>query len=175
VARTRKRLLGAVALAAAVTVGCSADPAGGGAAPASSAAVADAAAVWHEFVSCARENGQATWPDAVVDEIGRAAFPVAEGFSEKEAYQAVRESCGAILDRLPAQANPLAAPSFSPEQMEVLQRYVQCLRDNGMPDMPDPGPNGEIVDPPRYADPPLRDTRNAARNACDRILTEDFQ
>jgi hypothetical protein len=67
----------------------------------------------------------------------------------------------------------LAPPN--PEQRQVLQRYIQCLRDNGMPDMSDPGPQGEIRDPERYAQGPLRDVRNAARNVCDHILLEDYK
>jgi hypothetical protein len=190
------RLLCCIAVAAAAAAGCtssSGDNAGpalpvnvtgpgttaGSAGAAGSAGPAggnSAAAVWREFVTCARQNGQQNMPDPVVNNDGTAQFPPAQGFNEKNAYRAVRASCGAILNRLPARANPLARPSVTPEQMQVLRRYVQCLRDNGLPDMPDPGPNGEIADPPGAGpDGPRRQARDAARNACDRILLDDFQ
>src|SRR5262245_2388412 len=126
------------ALAAAATA-CTSDAA----TPDSPVASAETAvSVWGEFVSCARQNGEANMPDPVVDGEGRATFPVADGFDEKRAYEALRAPCGAILDRLPPQVNPLTRDVMTPERLEVLRRYVQCLRDNGMPEMPDPGPNG---------------------------------
>jgi hypothetical protein len=135
-----------------------------------------ATAVWREFVTCARQNGQQNMPDPVVNGDGTAQFPAAQGFNEKDAYRAVRELCGSILNRLPARANPLAAPSVTPEQMQVLRRYVQCMRDNGLQDMPDPGPNGEITDPPGAGpDGPRRQVRDAARNVCDRIIRDEFR
>jgi hypothetical protein len=112
-------------------------------------------------------------PDPVVDRNGAATFPAVEGFDAKRAYLAVRESCGAILDQLPAGANPLAEPSFSPEQMAAAQQYVQCMRDNGLPEMPDPDANGLIVDPPgAELGGPLRQARDAARGICDHLLTD---
>ncbi len=177
------RLLCSVAVVAVFTAGCTSgspdtatQPAGAGGAGAASANADSAAVVWREFVACARQNGQQNMPDPVVDANGTAQFPAAQGFNEKNAYQAVRQACGQILDRLPPQANPLAAPSVTPEQMQVLRRYVQCIRDNGVPTMADPGPNGEIGDPPGYGpDSPNRQVRDAARNKCDRILLDEFR
>jgi hypothetical protein len=132
-----------------------------------------AAAVWRDFVSCAREHGQQNMPDPVVDGHGVATFPAVEGFDEKRAYQEVRGDCGAILDSLPAGVNPLVLPSFTSEQLQALRRYVQCMRDNGLPQMPDPGPNGELIDPPgAELNGPLRQARDDARGVCDHLLTE---
>jgi hypothetical protein len=192
---TRTRLIGAmrllccIAAVAVAAAGCTSDsqdtspPAGaaGAAGAAGTAGAAggntdSAAVVWRQFVTCARLNGQQNMPDPVVNADGTAQFPAAQGFNEKNAYQAVRQPCGQILDRLPPQANPLAAPSVTPEQMQVLRRYVQCMRDNGVPTMADPGPNGEIGDPPGYGpDSPNRQVRDAARNKCDRIIRDEFR
>jgi hypothetical protein len=135
-----------------------------GAAPGAASAGTDHAGVWREFVDCARRNGQTNWPDPVVDPAtGRATFPAADGFEEKTAYEAVRAACASVLDRLPPQANPLALQQVSPEQMEVRRRYAQCMRRSGMPDFPDPGPDGT------FAEPTTGD-RQAARAACDGML-----
>lgn len=185
------RLLCCIAVAAVAAAGCTsssgdnADPAlpvnvadpSGSAGPAGSAGSAggnSAAAVWREFVTCARQNGQQTMPDPVVNTDGTAQFPQAAGFDQKQAFAAVRRACGRILDQLPANANPLArARPITAEQRAILQRYVQCMRDHGLREMPDPGPLGEITDPPG-AQPggPMRQVRDAARNVCDRILRE---
>lgn len=122
------------------------------------------AAVWREFVDCARNNGQANWPDPVVDAAtGRATFPPADGFEEKVAFEAVRTTCGSILERLPAQANPLAQEAVTPERMELLRQYSDCMRKNGMPDFPDPDAEGNFLEP-------TTGDRQAARAACDGIL-----
>jgi hypothetical protein len=174
------RLLCSIAVVAVAAAGCSSGspdtPAPAGAAGATSGNADSAAVVWREFVSCARQNGEQNMPDPVVNADGTAQFPAAQGFNEKDAYQAVRQPCGQLLDRLPAQANPLSAPSVTPEQMQVLRRYVQCMRDNGVPSMADPGPNGEIGDPPGYGpDSANRAARDAARSKCDRIIRDEFR
>jgi hypothetical protein len=165
-------LLGRAALAVATAAGCTSGSSGGPTTATSQSVAPAANAVWQEFVTCAREHGQQTMPDPIVDGDGRATFPQADNFNEKDAYRAVRDTCGSILDRLPPQANPLGAAEITPELLDTLRRYVECLRGNGMPDMPDPGPNGEIREPDKYFRPPLQDTRNAARNVCDPILLE---
>jgi hypothetical protein len=177
------RLLCCIAAVAAIAAGCTSGsqntspPSGAAGAAGTAGGSADSAAtVWREFVTCARRNGQQNMPDPVVNADGTAQFPAAQGFNEKNAYQAVRQPCGQLLNRLPAQANPLSAPSVTPEQMQVLRRYVQCMRDNGVPAMADPGPNGEIADPPGYGpDSPNRPARDAARNKCDRIIRDEFR
>jgi hypothetical protein len=125
--------------------------------------------VWREFVACARSNGQANWPDAQVDAEGVATFPAVDGFETKSAFEAVRTACAAILDRLPPQANPYSEV-LTPDQIAAMRRYVQCLRENGMPDAPEPDANGRFTDPPRYRQPEYQDAYNAARQACDPIL-----
>ncbi|HET8660845.1 MAG TPA: hypothetical protein VFM55_17815 [Micromonosporaceae bacterium] len=47
---------------------------------------------------------------------------------------------------LPNEGAP-APPSFSPEQLEKMRRYAQCIRDNGVPDFADPGPQGFVTAP----------------------------
>lgn len=128
-------------------------------------------AVWREFVACARANGQANWPDPVVDaDTGKATFPAVAGFEEKLGYEAVRGKCAAILDKLPPQANPLAAPPITPERLQALREYAQCLRENGLPETIDPEPNGNWPDgpmPPGGWPTDLGQRRAAAFAVCD--------
>lgn len=127
----------------------------------------DAANVWREFVACARSNGQAQWPDAVIDDKGVATFA---NFDSKTGYSKVEQACGRILDRLPPQTNPFDE-QLTPSQIESVRRYVQCLHQNGMPDVLEPDANGRFTQPQKYTtDPAYRDVYNAARAACDQIL-----
>ena len=63
-----------------------------------------------------------------------------------------------------------AAPSAvanSAEQMEKLLEYARCMRDNGVPDFPDPGPNGFATAPKDQA------AADRARAICAPIVGLD--
>jgi len=134
-----------------------------------SGATSDVANVWREFVTCARDNGQTQWPDAVIDDQNQATFA---NFDIKTGYSKVEQPCGRILDRLPPRTNPFQ-DQLSPSGIEAMRRYVQCLHQNGMPDVPEPDGNGRFTQPQKYTnDPAYRDVYNAARTACDQILLD---
>jgi hypothetical protein len=137
-------------------------------------APANAAAVWGEFVACARANGFPSWPDAEVDtNSGEASFPPVPGFQPKTAFEAVRQPCGALLDRLPPQANPLDRPVLSQAEIAAKLRYSKCMRDNGVHEWQDPGADGYYTwgGVPGYnSDPAVTARVNAARDKCDPIL-----
>jgi len=130
-----------------------------------------AVGVWRDFVACARSKGQANWPDPVVDaNTGKATFPAVAGFEEKTAFEAVRAQCATILDKLPPQANPLALQPITPERLQALREYAQCLRDNGLPETLDPQPDGNWPDgtpPPGGWPADLGQRRAAAFAVCD--------
>lgn len=130
---------------------------------------ADPAGVWREFVTCARTAGQADWPDAQVDANGAATFP--DGFDSKTGFEAVKGTCASILNRLPTQVNPYNE-TMTPAQIEAMRRYVQCLHQNGMPDVPEPGPDGRFSQPDKYTTPEYATIYVQARTACDHILLE---
>lgn len=44
--------------------------------------------------------------------------------SGQDGYEAVCGACGSLLDRLPSQANPFVAQEMTPEQLEIIRRYV---------------------------------------------------
>jgi hypothetical protein len=128
----------------------------------------DVTGVWREFVGCARDNGQTQWPDAVIDDQNQATFP---DFDSKTGFARVELACARILDKLPPRTNPLDE-QLTPSQIEAMRRYVQCLHQNGMPDVPEPDGNGRFTQPPKYNEPAYRDVYNAARTACDQILLD---
>lgn len=130
-----------------------------------------ATAAWRAFVTCARANGKPAWPDPVVDtNTGQATFPETEGFDPKKEFESVREPCGRELDSLPPQANPLARPVMSPSELQARLRDAQCMRDNGVPEWPDPGADGYYTFggiPGYNSDPAVTARVNGAREVCD--------
>jgi hypothetical protein len=162
-----------VAVLALAVGACTGGPAATpGRAPAAPAA-ADATRVWGEFVACARQNGYPAWPDAIVDPTGTATFQPVAGFDPKEALEAVRQPCGELLNRLPAQANPLSRPVVPPDMIAKKLAYSRCMRENGVPEWNDPGPDGYYTDhgiPGYNTDEAVTTRVNAARDKCDPIL-----
>lgn len=63
-----------------------------------------AAAVWHEFVACARTHGVPDWPDPQVNPDGTASYPYT--FDYKGHFDTVKGACASLLNQLPPQARP---------------------------------------------------------------------
>jgi hypothetical protein len=107
--------------------------------------------IWDEFVACARTHGQPNWPDPAIDDSGRATFADVAGFDVKTAYSTVRDACAPILEKLPPEANPRNKP-VSDADLATLRRFAECVRAHGVPDWPDPDPNGSFPLPERITE-----------------------
>jgi hypothetical protein len=156
----------AVALAAVVAAGCS-SASHPGALPSPSANDATVAlSVGREFAQCARQHGKPDFPDPAIQE-GVLAFPGAT----KEDQFAVQDACGSILQRVPvSMVHQAHAPS--PQEMAQLRQFAQCLRENGMPEWPDPKADGTfpIVGTPLEAEGKSQRLLDA-RKVCDKYMS----
>jgi hypothetical protein len=143
-------LLGAGALSA-----C--DPLGGGSASPTATTMSEAEilAIGLEAVQCFRDNGVPTIPDPILEN-GRLIFPdgveeqIEQQYSQQLLDQAQR-ACQPIIDRLPQAAvggdpgTDLENPP-GPEDIEAMRRFAACMRENGVPDWPDPQSDGSWPD-----------------------------
>ncbi len=130
-------VVAAAVTAAAALVGCSGGPSPRQAAGAAGAATSsgDVLAIWRNFAACARTHGVPGLPDPQLDSTGKVQFP---GYESRSVPASVKTGCRSILDRLPPDVRPDAAPTDIP----ALLRYAQCMRVHGFPDWPDPKPDG---------------------------------
>lgn len=96
---------------------------------------ADTLGVWRQSAVCARAHGVPALPDPQLDSTGRVTFP---GYDKRSEPLAVATSCGSILDQLPPDTRPNAAPT----DISALLRFAQCMRQHGQPDWPDPKADG---------------------------------
>jgi hypothetical protein len=137
-----KRVLLCLALLAGLAAGCSsggADP-DAGATPSNSVDEQRALAVGRQFVQCARQHGQPDFPDPVWED-GRLEFgsgPAEDDIKTK--LRQVSAECRSILDQLPAAGSPQPPPSA--EDLRRLRQFAQCMRQHGVPELPDPKSNG---------------------------------
>jgi hypothetical protein len=89
--------------------------------------------IWHELVVCARTHGDPSLPDPTIDNQGQAHWPAGTAAPSKDTISA----CQSIYNRLPASVRDSGAPDI---QMEI--KFAQCMRAHGLPDWPDPLPDG---------------------------------
>jgi hypothetical protein len=144
---TRTRLFGLLLLAALTPplAACSSGPT----TPPQSAR-AQALRVWQEFASCLRSHGATHVPDPQVDDNGQATWPGLSEAEQQQEQQIVGDACDPILQKLPPQAQPHANNQIANQDLATLRRWAQCMRQNGLPDFPDPSSDGVFSLPDRY-------------------------
>ena len=103
------------------------------------------AAIGREYSQCVRDHGVHNYPD-LVDAGGQLSLPN-DGTGDAanaalRANPAARDACQPILDRLPASAQKNAA--LTPQDMQNLLKFAQCMRQNEMSEWPDPRANGSF-------------------------------
>jgi hypothetical protein len=137
-ALARSRGLVAVAVVAVALAGAAAGCGGSASTgrPAAASAPRNAAAAWHQVVLCARAHGMPGLPDPQIDASGKAIFPNGLNVPER-----TRQACQATFDRLvPNTQN--TEPTRA--QLAALLRFARCMRSHGIPDWPDPRPDGSF-------------------------------
>jgi hypothetical protein len=159
--------LAALATLAVIVTGCGNGSTGTGTSTATSGG--NGAASVHEkavkFAECMRNNGVSTFPD-----------PGASGsFTIDQAVNgsSLDPNSAAFKQAMSACKN-LEPPGFTggkvtPSQRTARLKFAQCIRDTGVPDFPDPTPNGPLVDTnriPSAATPAGMSALNAAMHKC---------
>jgi predicted small secreted protein len=159
-----RRTLGPLAtlvMLALIVAGCSNASAGAGSSGESTAATAGAAGsgestaatagaagsgTAHEkavaFAECMRANGISAFPDP--DASGELTIDgIANGSSVDTSSAAFKQAINACKDLEPP---GFTGTKVTPQQRTARLHFAQCVRGNGVPDFPDPTPNGPLVD-----------------------------
>ena len=113
-----------------------------------------------KFAQCMREHG-VDMPDPEPDGGPGQLVRIPEGGS-KEKTDAALEACKQYM---PGGGEPL---QLNPTQAEQMRKMSRCMRDNGVPDFPDPDANGRITmkgGPGTIEDPDLK----AAGEKCQHL------
>lgn len=117
-----------------------------------------------QYVACMREKGVPNFPEPGPD--GRLRISPQDGIDiQSDAFKSAETACESLMPEgaVPRQGQPGPMPSgsgqasFVPLQIDT-KAYVACMRENGVPDFPDPV-NGMF----RY------DARTDAARAADKI------
>ena len=132
--------------------------------------------IGRQYSQCLRDHGLPDFPDPVIND-GQLSLPANSGGDDpKQALmnnEAARQACTPILDRLPATARHGQGHTPSPQEMQADMQFSQCMRENGIPEWPDPLPNGDFP-----LSTPLEQEGKSARvvtglQACNHFLSQD--
>ena len=130
---------------------------------------ADVLALGKQVAQCIRENGIPDFPDPVIENHqltlpGGIETRLKDVYPE-QALQQAQQACQSLFDQLPESAirgeNNGDPDVPGPEDVDALRRWAQCVRENGIPDWPDPKSDGSF---------PLRGTPLEAEGKSDRMI-----
>jgi hypothetical protein len=128
--------LAMVAMVAVISAGCGGTGSSGG----TNTATAREKAV--KFAECMRANGVSAFPDP--DASGELTIDgIANGSSVDTSSAAFEQALSACKNLEPP---GFTGTKVTPQQRTARLEFAQCIRDNGVPDFPDPTPNGPLVD-----------------------------
>jgi hypothetical protein len=170
--RARRSLIALAVLAvfAAIGAGCSIAPAD----TATTSATNDATANHDQavkFAECMRTNGVSAFPDP--DASGSLTIDqVANGSAINPNTPAFAKALDACKDLEPA---GFTGQQRSSQQQEEALKFAQCIRDNGVPDFPDPSPDGPLIDTnkiPSAGGKGGLSTLNAAMKTCHDLIAD---
>ncbi|GAA4263741.1 hypothetical protein [Dactylosporangium darangshiense] len=120
----------------------------------------DPAGVFMQVAQCFRVHGHPDYPDPVQNADGSWAFPVAA------ARVPVPAECADVVSRS-RRLSPSGTAGAPAADLARERAFAGCMRANGVPDWPDPGPDGTFAVPERLADPRNENLwRAAADGAC---------
>jgi predicted small secreted protein len=120
-----------------------------------------------KFAECMRANGVSAFPDPAAS--GSFTIDaVVNGSSLDPSSAAWKKAVGACKNLEPP---GFTGGKVTPSQRTSRLKFAQCMRDNGVPDFPDPTPNGPLIDTNRIPSLAGKDPRNdpglnAAMQTC---------
>ncbi|WP_250000796.1 hypothetical protein [Actinoplanes sp. M2I2] len=116
------------------------------------------------FARCMRENGMSWFPDP--DAEGRTVVKTPKGLDPAK-FEAAQEACSHLA---PDGGDPQRA---DPEMVELGRQMAKCMRENGIPDFPDPQPNGSIqLDRGKLGTGPGQPKFDQAQEKCSQFMPE---
>jgi len=170
--------LAALAMIAVIAAGCGNGSAGTGSSGSNSTAAShNSTATTREkavkFAECMRANGVSAFPDPNAS--GELTIDaVANGSSLDTSSAAFKQAMSACKDLEPP---GFTGGKVTPQQRTARLKFAQCMRDNGVPDFPDPTPDGPLVDTnriPSAATESGMSILNAAMHKCGAIYSGEL-
>lgn len=111
-----------------------------------------------KFAQCMRAHGISWFPDP---NSGKTSIMIPKG-QDHTKFEAAQEACKQYMP------NGGDRPTPSAEQLEATRNMAKCMRANGIPNFPDPAPDGSIsIDPKKLGTSPGDPVWKKAEKACE--------
>jgi hypothetical protein len=128
-----------------------------------------------KFATCMRSHGVSDFPDPNAS--GTLTLDaVVNGSSLDPNAPAFKRAVGACQDLEPT---GFTGNKRTPQQQEYALKFAECVRANGVPDFPDPTPNGPLIDTSRIPSAAGRGARSipglqAAAHKCTSLYSGEL-
>jgi hypothetical protein len=153
-----RTLLATAALLVLATAGCG----GNGDEPSATPSTLDRNAQAVKYSECMRENGVPSFPDPVDGRIQLNARKGSDLDPESETFKKAQETCKQY------EPEGLGQQGQNGDQQAQVLKWVACMRQNGVPDMPDPQTDGRmLVGPENGVDPDSQAFKDAQQKCRD--------
>ncbi|WP_250035787.1 hypothetical protein [Paractinoplanes maris] len=117
-----------------------------------------------EFARCMREQGMTWFPDP--DTSGRTVVKMPPGLDPAN-FDAAKEACKEFAP------DGGDAGQADPEMVELARKMAKCMRENGVPNFPDPQPNGSMhLDRDKLGTGPGDPTFDKAEQKCSQFMPQ---
>jgi hypothetical protein len=127
------------------------------------------------FAECMRNNGVSDFPDPGAS--GKFTIDgIVNGSSLNLSTPAFKQAMSACKDLEPA---GFTGTKRSSQEQQAALKFAKCMRENGVPDFPDPTPNGPLIDTSRIPSAAGRGARSipgfpAAASKCTAIYSGEL-
>jgi len=119
-----------------------------------------------KFSRCMREHGISWFPDP---KDGKMSIRIPQG-SDRKKFEAAQEACKQFMPNGGEMRKP------SPEELEQARQMAKCMRENGVPNFPDPAPDGGIaIDSNKLGIGPDDPSWKKAEAACSQYMPKGAQ
>jgi hypothetical protein len=108
---------------------------------------AHALAAWRTLAVCLRQHGYPNVPDPIIDDRGNATLPANTNPADVPAKGQIPAACQQAAAGLPQSKSGSSGPTAADRRLG--RQLAQCMRQHGVPDWPDPNPDGTWSLPPR--------------------------
>jgi hypothetical protein len=115
-----------------------------------------------KYSKCMRENGMTWFPDPAG---GKMTVKIPDSVN-KESFEAAQRAC-----RQWAPGGE-SGPKPSAEDIEKVRQMAKCMRENGVPNFPDPNPDGGIALDSKLGLDPESPTFQAAQKKCEQFMPQ---
>lgn len=130
-------------------------------------------AIGRQYSQCVRDHGVADFPDLVVAN-GYLAMPDGAGGDNAKRElgnnPGAQQACASLLDGVPESKHKDHVPTAA--ELQQMMQFAQCMRDNGIPEWPDPNPDGTFPLPSQLRAEGKSDRVGNVVATCNHFLGE---